>query len=101
LVRGVAALADWAGLYARGGWRVGRPLVEAAVCAVRVPGDLRTRYDAPRAPSALETRARTRAGETLACGPLIALALGREDGATGSIGVTGEWRGRRAGLYWH
>jgi hypothetical protein len=32
---------------------------------------------------------------------LIALALGREDGATGSIGVTGEWRGRRAGLYWH
>ena len=97
----VETFEDCAELYARGRWLVGRPLVEAAVCALLVPGDLRTRYDAPRAPSALETRARTRAGETLACGPLIALALGREDGATGSIGVTGEWRGRRAGLYWH
>ena len=101
LVLAVETFEDCAELYARGRWLVGRPLVEAAVCALLVPGDLRTRYDAPRAPSALETRARTRAGETLACGPLIALALGREDGATGSIGVTGEWRGRRAGLYWH
>ena len=78
-----------------------RPLVEAAACALLTPGGMRTRYDAPRAPSALETRARARAGQTLACAPLIALALAREAGATGPIGVTGEWRGRRAGLYWH
>jgi hypothetical protein len=66
-----------------------------------VPGAWRTRYDAPRAATELETRARRRVGETLACGPLIALALAREGGAAGSIGVTGEWRGRRAGLYWY
>jgi len=100
LVLAVETFEDCAELYARGRWLVGRPLVEAAACALLVPGARRTRYDAPRAGSALEARARTRAGETLACAPLIALALGREDGATGSIGVTGEWRGRRAGLYW-
>jgi hypothetical protein len=66
-----------------------------------VPGGLRTRYEAPRAASPRETRARTRAGQTLACEPLIALALGRAEDPTGAIGVTGEWRGRRAGLYWH
>jgi len=101
LVLAVETFEDCAELYARARWLVRRPLVEAAVCALLVPGALRTRYDAPRTPSALETLARQRAGETLACAPLIALALGREDGATGSIGVTGEWRGRRAGLYWH
>lgn len=101
LVLAVETFEDCAELFARGRWLVGRPLVEAAVCALLIRGAQRTRYDAPRVPSALETLARTRAGETLACGPLIALALGREDGAVGPIGVTGEWRGRRAGLYWH
>lgn len=101
LVLAVETFEDCADLYARGRWLVGRPLVEAAVCALLVPGTLRTRYDAPRVPSTLEALARARAGETFACAPLIALALGREAGATGSIGVTGEWRGRRAGLYWH
>jgi Beta-ketoacyl synthase, N-terminal domain len=101
LVLAVETFEDCAELYARGRWLVGRPLVEAAACALLVPGTLRTRYDAPRMASELETRARARAGETLACAPLIALALGREGGATRSIGVTGEWRGRRAGLYWH
>ena len=101
LVLAVETFEDCAELYARGRWLVGRPLVEAAVCALLVPGGLRTRYDAPRAASLLETRARTRAGQTLACEPLIALALGRADDPTGAIGVTGEWRGRRAGLYWH
>jgi 3-oxoacyl-[acyl-carrier-protein] synthase II len=101
LVLAVETFEDCAELYARGRWLVGRPLVEAAACALLVPGALHTRYHAPRTASELETRARARAGETLACAPLIALALGREGGATGSIGVTGEWRGRRAGLHWH
>jgi 3-oxoacyl-(acyl-carrier-protein) synthase len=101
LVLAVETFEDCAELYARGRWLVERPLVEAAACALLTPGGLRTRYDAPRAPSELETRARARAGQTLACAPLIALALAREAGATGPIGVTGEWRGRRAGLYWH
>jgi hypothetical protein len=101
LVLAVETFEDCAELYARGRWLVRRPLVEAAVCALLTPGGRRTRYDAPRAPSPLETRVRARAGETLACAPLIALALAREDGAAGPIAITGEWRGRRAGLYWH
>jgi 3-oxoacyl-(acyl-carrier-protein) synthase len=101
LVLAVETFEDCAELYARGRWLVKRPLVEAAACALVVPGGLRTRYDAPRAASPLETRVRLRAGETLACAPLIALALAREDGAAAPLGVTGEWRGRRAGLYWH
>jgi hypothetical protein len=79
---------------------VKRPLVEAAACALLVPGARRVRYDVPRTPSALETLTRARAGETFACAPLIALALARDAGAADSITLTGEWRGRRAGLYW-
>src|SRR2546427_3686995 len=100
LVLAVETFEECAALYARGRWLVSRPLVEAAACALLVPGALRVRYDAPRTPSTLETLARLRAGETLACAPLIALALARDGGATGSVSVTGEWRGRRAGLHW-
>jgi len=100
LVLAVETFEECAALYARGRWLVRRPLVEAAACALLVPGALRARYDAPRAPSMLETLARVRAGETLACAPLIALALARDGGTAGSVSVTGEWRGRRAGLHW-
>jgi len=100
LVLAVETFEECAALYARGRWLVRRPLVEAAACALLVPGALRARYDAPRTPSTLETLARVRAGETFACAPLIALALARDGGAAGSVSVTGEWRGRRAGLHW-
>ncbi|HXL44980.1 MAG TPA: beta-ketoacyl synthase N-terminal-like domain-containing protein [Candidatus Binatia bacterium] len=100
LVLAVETFEECAALYARGRWLVRRPLVEAAACALLVPGALRARYDTPRTPSTLETLARVRAGETLACAPLIALALARDGGAAGSVSVTGEWRGRRAGLHW-
>ena len=100
LVLAVETFEECAALYARGRWLVRRPLVEAAACALLVPGALRARYDAPRTPSTLETLALVRAGETLACAPLIALALARDGGAAGSVSVTGEWRGRRAGLHW-
>jgi len=65
-----------------------------------VPGARSARYDVPREPAALETLARVRAGETFACAPLIALALARNGGTMEPISVTGEWRGRRAGLHW-
>jgi hypothetical protein len=100
IVLAVETFEECADLYARGRWLVKRPLVEAAACALLVPGALRARYDAPRTPSALETLTRTRAGETFACAPLIALALARDEGRTGSVSLTGEWRGRRAGLHW-
>ena len=100
LVLAVETFEECAALYARGRWLVRRPLVEAAACALLVPGALRVRYDAPRTPSTLETLARVRAGETLACAPLIALALARDGGGPASIAITGEWRGRRAGIQW-
>jgi hypothetical protein len=100
IVLAVETFEECAGLYARGRWLVKRPLVEAAACALLVPGALRARYDAPRMPSALETLTRTRAGETFACAPLIALGLARDAGRTESVSLTGEWRGRRAGLHW-
>jgi Beta-ketoacyl synthase, N-terminal domain len=100
LVLAVETFEECAALYARERWLVRRPLVEAAACALLVPGDQRARYDAPRTPSALETLARARAGETLACGPLIALAFAADARGEGSVSVTGEWRGRRAGLHW-
>jgi hypothetical protein len=99
IVLAVETFEECADLYARGRWLVKRPLVEAAACALLVPGAWRARYDAPRTPSALETATRTRAGETLACAPLIALALAREEDPTGPVSLTGEWRGRRAGLH--
>lgn len=100
LVLAVETFTECESLYARARWLVGRPLVEAAACALLVPGALRATYDAPLAPSALETLARARAGETLACAPLVALALARGGLGAGTLGVTGEWRGRRVGLHW-
>lgn len=84
-------------LYARGRRLLGRPLVEAAVCAVLVPAAQAPVWRTDGPAGHLEAVAKHRAGETLACGPLIALALGGRDGP---VAVTGEWRGRRAGLAW-
>jgi hypothetical protein len=84
-------------LYARGRRLLGRPLVEAAVCAVLVPAAQPPVWHTASGAGDLEALAKRRAGETLACGPLIALALGGPDEP---VVVTGEWRGRRAGLAW-
>jgi 3-oxoacyl-(acyl-carrier-protein) synthase len=67
LVLAVETFADSGHLFRRGRWLLGRPLVEAAACAVLLPGADVPAYDA--------ATARRRAGETLACGPLIALGL--------------------------
>jgi hypothetical protein len=47
--------------------------------------------------STLEALVERRAGVTLACGPLIALALARERGEPVAR-VTGRWRGRHAAI---
>jgi hypothetical protein len=72
------------------------PLVEAAACAL-LEGDGDVNYGFAAAPAALETLAARRAGETLACGPLVALALAREAGER-QARLTGQWRGRRASV---
>jgi len=98
LVLAVESFAECEELYARARFRVPTPLVEAATCALLVPGGGELALEPPaasrtRGASPLEARARSRAGETFACAPLIALALGRAAGPQAT--VTGEWRGRR------
>jgi hypothetical protein len=98
LVLATETFAECEDLWARGRWLVRPPLVESAACALLVPGGRVATYGPASAPSELETLARARAGETLACGPLVALALARAAGGAGPVRLTGEWRGRRAGL---
>jgi 3-oxoacyl-[acyl-carrier-protein] synthase III len=94
LVVAVETFAECWDLYARARRVLEAPLVEAAACAVLGPGPPAVRVVPAAAPGALERLARRRAGETLSCEPLIGLALARP----GDLGVTGAWRGRRAGL---
>jgi len=94
LVLAVETFAECADLWARGRWMTPQPLVEAAACAV-LSGDGEDVAYGPGEVSTLETLAAQRAGETLACAPLIGLALARA-GAMPSARVTGSWRGRRA-----
>lgn len=98
LVLAVETFAECEDLYARGRRLVRPPLVESAACALLIPGPLVPTFAPVEAPSPLEARVRARTGETLACAPLIALALARAAGDAGRVSLTGEWRGRRAGL---
>jgi 3-oxoacyl-[acyl-carrier-protein] synthase III len=99
LVLSVETFRECEDLHARTRWLLDRPLVESAACALLGPGSGRLRLADATAPSHLARRARRRTGETLACEPLIALALGLESGDD-RLHVTGEWRGRRLGLEW-
>jgi hypothetical protein len=98
LVMAVETFEECADLFLRGRWLVHAPLVEAAACALLVPGDVRPLYRPVGAAAGGDDKVRRRAGETLACGPLIALALALDRGEP--LCVTGEWRGRRAALEW-
>jgi len=100
LVLAVETFAECAGLWARGRRLVRGPLVEAAAFALLLPGGRPAAYAAAPGPTPLEALARRRAGETLACAPLVALALAGGARARGPLALGGEWRGRRAGLTW-
>jgi hypothetical protein len=82
VVLAVETVEECADLFARGRWLIRRPLVEAAVAVL-----LTREGGAPVDPGAIPPRLRAvarRAGETLACAPLIALALVRAGGGWGS-----------------
>jgi hypothetical protein len=105
LVLAVETFSECADLYRRGRRLLQGPLVESAACAVLVPAMHAPVWRAGGPAGDLEALAKRRAGETLACSPLIALALGQVQGAAGvrcdtSAAITGEWRGRRAALTW-
>ena len=99
LVLAVETFRECEDLHARGRWLLRRPLVEAAACALLVPGTGRLTVADAAAASGLTGHTRRRTGETLACEPLIALAFGLETGDD-RLHVTGEWRGRRLALEW-
>lgn len=99
VVLAVETFGECQDLYARGRWLFGHPLVEAAACVLLGAGDGRMTVGDGASVSALTRQARRRAGETLACEPLIALALGLESGDD-RLSVSGEWRGRRLTLEW-
>ena len=100
LVLAVETFSECEELWARGRWLLRPPLVESAACALLIPGPSRATYAPASTESPLEALARARAGETLACAPLIALALARAGGGAGPFRLTDQWRGRRAGLAW-
>jgi 3-oxoacyl-[acyl-carrier-protein] synthase II len=97
LVLAVETFAECADLYARARWAVGAPLVEAAACALLEPGPPALTAAPAAQASSLEAAVRRRAGETFACGPLIALALAAAAGEE-PWSLTGLWRGRRTAL---
>lgn len=77
LVLAVETVEECADLFARGRWLTRRPLVEAAAAVLLTPDG--EEADPSRAAGAFLHMASQRAGETLACAPLIALALARAD----------------------
>jgi hypothetical protein len=97
LVLAVETFAECEDLWRRGRGMVDWPLTEAAGCALVVEGESAVRYDVAAAETADETR--RRAGETLAVGPLIALALAGGGEASG-VSVFGAWRRRTAAIRW-
>jgi 3-oxoacyl-(acyl-carrier-protein) synthase len=95
LVLAVETFEECADLWTRGRWVTPRPLVEAAACAVLAAGGDGDMAYGSGAASTLETLVARRAGETLACAPLVELALACA--ARMPIArVTGRWRGRCA-----
>jgi hypothetical protein len=97
LVLAVETFEECEALWRRGRWTLPSPLVESAACALLVPGDRRPVYAATVAADGRERAVETRAGGTLACGPLIAAALARERG-DGTARLSGTWRGRTAAI---
>jgi len=99
LVLAVETFRECEDLHARARWLLERPLVESAACALLTPGDGALTLARATGRADLSAAARRRAGETLACEPLIALALGLESGDD-RLGVTGRWRDRQLSANW-
>jgi hypothetical protein len=97
LVLAVETFEECAALWRRARWTLLRPLVESAACALIGAGDAPATYRARAAASPLARQIERRAGQTLACAPLGALALARGTGAASAL-VSGTWRGRTAAV---
>jgi len=97
LVLAVETFEECEALWRRARWTVPGPLVESTTCVLLGPGDVRPVFHPVSADAALGDEVQTRAGCTLACAPLVALALARAaDRDTALVG--GAWRGRAAAI---
>jgi beta-ketoacyl synthase-like protein len=97
LVLAVETFAECEALWRRARWTLPGPLAESAACALIGPGDTTPVYRVTGAAAPLERAAETRAGRTLACEPLVGLALARAAGNRTAL-VSGTWRGRTAAI---
>lgn len=96
LVLAVETFEECEALWRRARWALPGPMVESAGCALLGRGDTLPAYRAAAAaPTSLECVVEARAGRTLACAPLIALALARGSDSCPAL-VSGTWRGRTA-----
>ena len=98
VVLAVETFTECAELYERNRRLVGAPLVEAAAAALIVPGTELPRYGMESGDAMNAETVVKRAGETLACAPLLALALALD--ARQAPAASGHWRGRRASVAW-
>jgi hypothetical protein len=97
LVLALETFEECEALWRRARWALPGPFVESAACALIGPADAVPAYRAATADAALESTVDVRAGRTMACAPLLALALAREAGQR-QARVTGTWRGRTAAI---
>ena len=95
IVLAVETFAQCESLWARGRWTAQGPLVEAAAAALLVPAPSEVPHVERNRTGLLDIDVASRAGQTLACAPLIALALARARRAR-QTSVHATWRGRHA-----
>jgi len=97
LVLALETFGECEALWRRARWVMPGPFVESAACALIGPADTVPAYRAATTAAAMESAVDVRAGRTMACAPLLALALAREAGQRQAC-VTGTWRGRTAAI---
>lgn len=97
LVLAVETFEECEALWERARWTLPGPRVEAAASALLGPGEAAPAFHAVTATSRSGAAVQARAGCTLACEPLLALALARAAGH-GVATVGGTWRGRSAAI---
>lgn len=97
LVLAIETFHECVALWRRARWTLPGPLVESTACALIGPGEAPTTYRALAEASSLARTVESRAGRTLACAPLVALALARAGGDAAAV-VSGTWRGRTAAI---
>jgi hypothetical protein len=97
LVLTVETFEECEALWRRARWTLPGPMVESAACALVAPGAATPIYRAAATATPSEPDVEARAGRTLSCAPLVALALARAANRRTAL-VSGTWRGRTAAI---